>query len=133
MVDEKEYFENEFVYIQILDGIVYIEYKKEEPVTLDVVKTAVRERLNLANGKTLPIFIDFRKPKGGTKEARKYLSSDEGIKGLSAGAMLINSSLGMVAFNFYMNFDTPSLPMKVFVDKIKALMWLNQFKSENLN
>lgn len=130
---EKEYFENGFVRIQILNGVVFIEYKKEEHVTLEVVQTAVKERLRLAKGKTLPIFIDFRNPKGGTKEARTYLSSEEGIKGLSAGAMLINSSIGMVAFNFYMKFDTPSLPMKVFVDKNKALKWLEQFKSENLN
>jgi len=126
-------FENEHIKTFIEDGVLYMEYKQSGMLTLEVVKEAITERLKIANGTVLPIFVDFRKPHGATKEAKIYLSSDKGIEGLSACAVMINSVMGMVAFNFYMTFDAPPRPIKAFVHKEKALLWLNQFKTHKLN
>lgn len=125
-------FENEHIKTFITDGVVYMEYKKAEILTLEVIKEAVKERLRIAENITMPIFVDFRKPKGATKEARIYLSN-EGIEGLSAAALLIDNAIGMFAYNFYVRFDKPPRPIKAFIQKEKALLWLNQFKTPRLN
>jgi len=126
-------FENEHIKTFIENGVLYMEYKQSEILTLEVVKEAITERLKIANNVVLPIFVDFRKPHGATKEAKVYLSSDKGVEGLSACAIIINSLMGMVAFNFYMEFERPPRPIKAFVHKEKALLWLNQFKTHKLN
>ncbi len=122
-------FENEDFKTFIENDIVHVVYKKSGALEVEVAMLAVEKRLEIAGpNSTMPLFIDFRKPQGGTKATRKYLATPESIRGLSIGAMLINSVPTMIAFNLYMKIDKPPLHMKVFVSKEKALNWLEQFK-----
>ena len=69
-------YQNEHVRFELSNGIVKGTFLKG-PVTLDVTKMIVNERLNFSDGNTYPIIIIAAGIGSIKSEARKYLSSEK--------------------------------------------------------
>ena len=62
------------------------------------------------------------------KEAREYLASEEGVKGLIAAAYVMDNSFGSFIANFFVSVYKTKIPIKVFTKKEAALKWLEKFR-----
>lgn len=128
---KEKHFHNEFVDMWLDDGIVYIEHAPYVTITLEIAKTNVAARLNICEGKTYPVFADVRKAKNMSKETREYLSKDDGIRGISAGAFLVSTRIEAWIVNAWLSINPLTVPTKLFTEKANAIEWLQQFKRIN--
>lgn len=119
---------NEYVQFTLVNGI--IQGKFLQPVEWDYDKAveAVELRLQLNHSTAKPLCLDVRNLVTITKKAREFLSSEEAMQGLSAGAMVIGSYVGKIMGEMFRNLYSPKLPFEIFEDLDDANDWLKQFK-----
>ena len=124
-------FENDFMRVERRGGIVFGAYKRG-PITLDMAKDVVKNRLNFSNQKDVPTLVTEKGLKGIERDARQYLGSDEGVKGVKAGAIVTKSSLSSHLANFFIRVSIirTKVPMRLFTSEKEAVKWLKQFLDE---
>jgi hypothetical protein len=119
--------ENENIRLWITEGIMYGKYKIEN-VTREKARDMVASRIDLCQGKAYPFFADVTKVKSIDREARNEFSKGEGIRHMTACALLVNSPVNQVMGNFFMLVNKPGIPTKLFTSSKEALEWLDKFK-----
>ncbi len=124
---EEKSIETPYIVMSLQEGILYFTYKEIDNMDLDLAKTCVKDRLDFTKDKSYPCLVDFVKLKKTSKEARDYFAL-EGNKGITANAILVNSSAYKMMANFYIMVNKPQNPTKLFTDKNLALDWLKQFR-----
>lgn len=96
-------------------------------------KSALNERVTeqsnlLPNTKDVKLLIDTSKLKKVSKDARTFLSSEEGQEGIESCAILVKSSLTATIANFFVKIDfsnkNSKVPVKLFSNKNSAIKWL---------
>ncbi len=120
--------ENEYVKGWSEGNVMYAEFKVPL-MDLVAARESVSARLLAAEGKDYLFLIDARKVNSITKEARDFLASDEGSKHVIASALVIESKVGKLLGNFFLQISKPKVPLKLFTNKNDALDWLNSFQS----
>lgn len=118
-----------YVLFEIREGILIGTYKKGVKIDIHAAKEIVRSRLQFSNHKSLPALAINLGIIGLDKEARDYFSSPEGLEGIAAGGILIDSPVTTMVSNFYLKVTKPKIPTKVFTDTHLALRWLSKFKN----
>jgi hypothetical protein len=123
-------FQNEYIRIEIKDGILFVTYKKGAYITLEIAKEVIAERIKFMQNVSMPSLGRDEGMKGMDKAARDYLSSDEGIKLLNASALLVNSVFNRFLANFFIkvNFISLKIPVKVFTSETEAIEWLQTYR-----
>lgn len=126
-----EVFENDFMRLEWHHGIIKGTYKKG-PITLELAKAVVENRLKFSDYKDVPIMINDIGLKSIDKDAREFLSSDAGIKGLTAGALVTDSIFGRHLANFFIRISVikPKIPTRLFSNEAEALEWLSQYVAD---
>lgn len=117
----------------IEDGIFYIIHAQGTVIDLADAKDGVAKRLEICKGKKYPLFVDGRGIKKFDKQARAYLAGPDGIKGVSAGAFLINSRIKELLANAWFSLNKPAVPTKLFTKKEDAIKWLENYKVYRMN
>lgn len=127
----KELFlENAYAEFKIIDGIIYETFKPDlKIITIEVAKKIVETRFMISNGTWMPIFIDLTNAVMVDKQSRQYWSEEGVFKYLTAIAVLVKNEFHRMGISFYIYFDKPAVPTKSFMDKEKAIKWLEQFKN----
>jgi hypothetical protein len=126
---ENKVFENDFMKLECINGILHGTYKTDL-VDLELAKKIVQIRLEFINGTSMPMIVRQVGLKAINKEARTYLNSNIGVKGVSAGAIVTNSAFEAHLGNFFIKITSnkPKIPAKVFKNEKTALEWLEQYK-----
>ncbi len=121
-------YKGKFYELDFQEGVLFVDYI-DGPITLDVAKELVVNRLKLVDSKPVPVLVDVVNVNGIEREARNYLSSEEGVQGLIAGAIVTNSVFTRHMANFFMkiSFSKSKMPARMFANKKDALKWLKQF------
>ena len=109
------------------DNIVRASYAQNANITLKDVQDVIEIYLKLTNGKPYPLLADVRHIKSLTREAREYSVKQEVNKIYTANAILIGSHVSRVIINFFLKFNKPPVPTKVFTIENEALAWLKNF------
>lgn len=113
----------------IEDDIVYMRGKPDADFTLDAAIEGVNARRKLQQGKKMLVLIDTRKVFQVSKETREYGASKEVSELSAAMAILAGSSLAATIIgNFFIKFNKPFSPTKMFKKEENAIKWLNSFK-----
>jgi len=112
----------------IEDDIYYLSHMAGKKGTLESAKQELRIHRELSGGKKLPLFVDMRRIKGVTPEARDYGNSVEVKSIYSAMGILISSILTRTNASMFIRINQPPYPVKIFTEKEEALSWLQQFK-----
>lgn len=77
------------------------------------------------------VLADIRKVWQVSKEARKKASNIE-FKQLSIATAILTDSLpSKLLANFYIKFNRPSVPTKMFTSKKLAIQWLTNFEKSS--
>lgn len=94
----------------------------EEDVKLIAEKCKV-----LGEGKILPVLIIIDKYTLPSAEARKYIAQVDSNPYAKAEAYVISDLPQKIVGNFFLKFDKPARPTKIFTKEEDALEWLEQF------
>jgi hypothetical protein len=95
--------------------------------------------LQLANGNRYAILVDGSKAFTVSPEVRKLIASFEYSPERLAGAFVTTSLANRLIGNFFIKFNKPASPTKLFSDEASAIEWLNEqiessrYKSDNFN
>ena len=114
----------------IEDNILFLKYEHGIVLNKEIALSLVKERIRITDQKTYPVFIDIRDMKYTTREAREELSKGDGIKYVSASAFLINSEIIRILGDYFIRFNKPAIPVKLFTNEQKALQWLKQYTNK---
>jgi hypothetical protein len=126
MSDTTRLKKGKYMTYEIRDGILYSVFIKNVLIDMPAAEIIVNERLELCNGKNYPTLFEYDNFEYADKEVRNYMNT-EGIRGMSAGAIVTKSLTVKTFFNFYVAVSKPAIPAKVFTDREKAIAWLSQF------
>ena len=110
-------------------GILYSIYKDGVDVQVENIEENILARKNMQNGQKIPVYVDVSAVWQFSEEARKLAGGNDVSEMSSAIAVVTGSSMPicMVA-NFFMRFNTPQTPTKLFKTKGKAIKWLQAYK-----
>lgn len=124
-------FENEFMKLEMKDDILYGWYK-DILITLEIAKQVVSIRLEFASNRPVLMLAAERGVKGFTREARQYLSSEEGLYGVLAGSIVTKRAFSSHLANFFIqvSMNKPIVPIRAFSSTNEALTWLRKIESE---
>jgi len=121
-------FDSPFMHLLVRDKILVGTYKQNLRISLEVAKAIVQARISFTGAEEMPALIDSKGVISMDKPAREYLASEEGTKGLSASAIVVNSTFSTFLGNFFLTVNRPrKMPVKIFTDVAAAEKWLKQF------
>jgi len=108
------------------DGIVHNYIKFGEMIEAQDVHNIRDCNLNLVNFKPYGVLVESDELTSFSKEARDLAASKE-IDCRSAAKALLIKSLGQrIIANFYLKFNKPFIPTRVFENKSEACDWLRE-------
>jgi len=114
--------------LEMAGGILIAKYKSGPKIDLQAAKQILQERINFTEEKSIPVLVIDSGLVSMDKQARDFLSSEEGIKGIKASAIISNSKVNSMLVNFVLLISRPNLPVKMFTNYNDAMAWLDTFK-----
>ena len=109
------------------EGIIELHASENHVYTIDDVKENVRAFGELTGNQKAPVLIIGGSFSSVTNETREFMATEESLKYSKAEAFLITSLAQKILVNFYIKFNKPLVPTRVFNDKIEAVKWLKSF------
>jgi hypothetical protein len=82
----------------------------------------------LSKGQPCALLTDMRQIRSQDRAAREYYTRPENAKNLRAVALLIGSPMSRVIANFFLGFNKPIIPTRLFTSEIEAVAWLQEFQ-----
>ncbi len=111
------------------DGkILFVIFKEETDMHLENVDEIINARVKMQEGKKMLVFADVRKVWQVSKEARVKAANPEFLNLSIATAIFTESLSSKILANFYIKFNKPPVPTKMFNSKEKAMEWLDTFR-----
>jgi hypothetical protein len=106
-----------------VDGIVRIHHKPQAAVDLDDAQELIG-MVASAFGRRRPGLVDLTGVRSLSRGARKYFAGQEASEVVAVCALLVTSPLATAIGNFFMGFDRPLSPTRLFTSEAEALEWL---------
>jgi len=107
------------------DGLVRAVLLPGADETLETARAnmaAVREVV--PNGSRSRFLIDYRAARSMSREARTYYAGPETAEVQTGVAILVESPLSRALGNFFIGFNKPLVPLRLFSSEEEALSWL---------
>lgn len=109
------------------DGILHIHIKSELNWEIEESRELFETRKKIANGKKYPILYTGNHFVIPSSDVRRFVSSQERNELVVADAYVYKSLPQKIIGNFYIKFDKPIRPTRMFTDIDKAIEWLATF------
>jgi hypothetical protein len=120
--------ENSFVRLELLEnGILVAEYKRQRVVTLPMAREIVQTRLNFVGREPRPVLVLNLGVVEFDKEARNYVSTGDGIAGISAAAIVVNNLATQSIISLILTVERPTMPVRAYTQRGRAMRWLETF------
>jgi hypothetical protein len=114
------------------DGIAYFFLRNNVEITVELQSEFIIAYNNLSDGKFYPIVYEPGDNCNITKEARENAILLEDLSPISATAIIAPNSIYQLIANFYIKFNKPKKPYKVFKKMDDAINWLTPFVETNV-
>lgn len=113
--------------ITILDDCIF-KLRPFEGVEIDVddVKEMRKVYLEFSKGKPFAILLDASQDFTPTDEARKLLASKEYTEKRVAAGFVTTTLANKIIGNFFIKFNKPASPTKLFNDEATAFAWIKE-------
>ena len=109
------------------DGIVYVFFKENCVLDVDLQTRMLEFYHEVTGGKMTPFLFMADKGVTLTKEARDNAIRVEEQTPCSVNAVVVTNLAYKLIANFYMQFNKPLRPYKVFSNKGEAVEWLKKY------
>ena len=113
-------------HVLLLDHIIKLEIKDDEIIEAEDMRAMHLVNLELSKQKPFGVILNVRKHFVVTKEARELLASSEFSSHHIASAFIVRSLASKLTGNFFIRFNKPKNPTKLFSDEAKALAWIKK-------
>ncbi len=100
---------------------------RNEEITVEDVKIISQLCKETGEGEVLPLLIKVDKLTLPSAEARKYIALPESNPFAKAEAYVLQDLPQKIVGNFFLKFDKPARPTKIFTKEEEAVEWLKQF------
>jgi hypothetical protein len=128
-----EVINKKYYTINYTGNIMFIDYKEGTEITVEIMKQMMQDMIELSKGKKFAVFSDLTKNISSTAEARIYGAKNEFTSYTVANAVITNSLAIKIMVNFFITFNKPEKPTRLFKDRKGAVDWLKTYlKSEGL-
>ena len=117
-------FDNQILLVVPKAGIVL---EKSE------METMLKEAIAFTNSEKYYALIDTSNYVETTVEARNYYAASDYTKYRFADAFIVKSLPIKIVVNFYMKFNSPTLPTKMFNNRTDAMNWLMELRKSSKN
>lgn len=109
------------------DGIVYVVYNKDVTLDLELQAKSLEAFNSVTEKKLTPFLFEADEGVSITKEARDNAITMEDQTPCKVTAVVVQNVAYALIANFYMKFNKPKRPYKVFNKKEEAIAWLKLF------
>ena len=116
-------FENEILFVKMKEGINLGQIEMEELLKQAVAFTAPNKYFAI---------VDTTSPYDSTPESRNFYAESDYSKYRYADAFIVNSLPMRLLVNFFIAFNKPKIPSKMFNNEESAINWINSLKKEML-
>ncbi|MEQ1832032.1 MAG: hypothetical protein ABL977_03170 [Candidatus Eisenbacteria bacterium] len=110
-----------------LDGIIYGCFHDGAEVTGPDARENLAGIADFTRGRQLPVLVDLRPIRSQSAEARGVFAGPEATAVTAAVALVFDSPLTRVLGNFYLGFNRPETPTRLFNSVSEAEDWLRTF------
>jgi hypothetical protein len=110
------------------DGIIELYANDHHVYIIEDVKENVKTFGELTGNEKVPVLIIGGSFSSLDDQTREFMATEESLKYSKAEAFLITSLAQKILINFYIKFNKPLVPTRVFTDKEEAIEWLMQYK-----
>lgn len=110
------------------DRVIRGQFLRGAEVTLDDARENIAATAKLTGGRRRAVLIDLRGIRTQSAEARAYLAGPEATKITLAVALWIASPISRALGNFFLGFNRPETPARLFTDEASAVEWLVSFE-----
>jgi hypothetical protein len=124
----KKILDTPYVHFELQDDLLICTYKKGSRLNLDMAKEIVKARLEFINYKPTLLLVYNQGVVSMDKKAREYLSTEDGVKGVIAAAIVVGSPFTSFMANFFVSVNRPIMPVRIFSNAKGALKWLQKFR-----
>lgn len=119
----KKTHENTFAVYLLTDDLLHIIYKKVPFINFKAAELIVKDRMELQEGKVMPVLCDIREVRNIDKAARDYLAL-EGSLWIKKLAFLIDPPVTDMISSIYLDTHSQKVPTQSFTNKAEALAYL---------
>ncbi len=109
------------------DGIIELYANDHHVYVIEDVKENVKAFGELTGNEKVPVLIIGGSFSSLDDQTREFMATEESLKYSKAEAFLITSLAQKILINFYIKFNKPLVPTRVFTDKEAAIEWLMRF------
>lgn len=113
------------------EGIYHVEVKKGQLITMDFIHTGYQFLDDNGGGRYYNIY-EFGSFADVDPKVREWMAAPPVRSYTIADALVINSLPQKMLADFYLKFDKPVNPTRIFNSRDKALDWINKLREENL-
>lgn len=106
------------------DRVFRGEFLAGSEVTLEDAKANIAATARLTGGRRTLILVDLRGVRSQSPEARAYFTGAEASAVTAAVALVVGSPLSRAIGNFFLGFNRPPMPARLFTDESAAEAWL---------
>lgn len=108
--------------------VLHARFLDRAEVTLEDARENTRAAAILTGGRRRPMLVDLRAIRSQTAEARVHFAGPEGAEVGLAVALWIGSPISRAVGNFFLGFNRPLMPTRLFTDEAAAIEWLLSFE-----
>lgn len=109
------------------DQIAHLNLKQGELVEIDELKTIFEEIAKQAGEKKFRLLVTAGNSASLSPEAREYASSAESSDVIVADAVVVQNYSHEMTANFFIRFNKPNRPTRLFKNREAAYEWLKTF------
>ncbi len=126
----KKTHENTFAVYLLTDHLLHIIYKKVPCINVKAAQLIVKDRMELQEGKVMPVLCDIREVRNIDKAARDYLAL-EGSLWIKKLAFLIDPPVTDMISSIYLDTHAQKVPTQSFTKKAEALAYLGIMETDD--
>jgi len=126
----KRTFENTYAVYLLTEDLLHIIYKKVPGINLKAAQLIVKDRMELQEGKTMPVLCDIREVRNIDKAARDYLALD-GSLWVKKLALLVDPPVTDMISSIYLDTHAHKVPTRTFSNTSEALAYLEVKENDN--
>ncbi|RPG30154.1 hypothetical protein [Flagellimonas sp.] len=119
----KRTHENNYAIYLMADDLIHIIYKKVPYIDLKAAQVIVKDRMQLQEGREMPVLCDIREVRNINKAARDYFAL-EGSLWVQKLAFLIDPPVTDMISSIYLDTHAQKVPTRSFTKKKEALAYL---------
>ncbi|QDH81214.1 hypothetical protein FKX85_20135 [Echinicola soli] len=112
------------------NGIIVCKVLPNKFLELEDGQENLQAVTTLADGKRAALLVDISMAKGISKECRELFGSEQCAKIQYAVGIVAKSQMANLIGNFFLGFNRPLFPTRLFTECSKAMEWLKTINNE---